>query len=125
MRSPGSQASGTTPNCWSSASSAPDGPAAGGQVGGLFITLAALTVENRRAASASRYLEEGIAFCSERGFELSRLYLLPQRARLELDQGRWSEAAETATVVLRIPRTSTTPRILALGRARTRTCTSR
>ena len=85
------------------------------QVGGLFITLAALTVENRRAASASRYLEEGIAFCSERGFELSRLYLLPQRARLELDQGRWSEAAETATVVLRIPRTSTTPRILALA----------
>ena len=86
-----------------------------GQVGGLFIALAALTVENRRAASASRYLEEGIAFCSERGFELSRLYLLPQRARLELDQGRWSEAAETATVVLRIPRTSTTPRILALA----------
>jgi DNA-binding CsgD family transcriptional regulator len=85
------------------------------QVGGLFVPLAGLAVENRRAAPASRYLEEGIAFCSERGFELSRLYLLPQRARLELDQGRWSEAAETAAMVLRIPRTSTTPRILALA----------
>jgi DNA-binding CsgD family transcriptional regulator len=86
-----------------------------GQVAGHFIGLGAMAVENRRHALASRHLDEGIAYCSERGFELVRLYLLPQRARLELDQGRWSEAAQTAAVVLRIPRTSTTPRILALA----------
>ena len=84
------------------------------QVAGISIALSGLAVESRRHAAACRYLEEGIALCSERGFELFRLYLLPQRARLELDQGQWSEAAESAAMVLRIPRTSTTPRILAL-----------
>ena len=76
--------------------------------------LSGLAVQNRRHAAARGYLEEGIALCSERGFEQFRLYLLPQRARMELDQGQWSEAAESAAMVLRIPRTSTTPRILAL-----------
>src|SRR5204863_3521252 len=33
---------------------------------------------------------------------------------LELDQGRWSQAADSAESVLRIPRTSTTPRIASL-----------
>jgi DNA-binding CsgD family transcriptional regulator/tetratricopeptide (TPR) repeat protein len=83
-------------------------------VGSIFIHLGAAAVENRRHAAASRYLEAGIAYCSERGFELFRLYLLAARARLELDQGRWSDAADTAASVLRIPRTSTTPRILSL-----------
>ena len=36
------------------------------------------------------------------------------RARLELDQGRWSEAADSAESVLRVRRTSTSPRIIAL-----------
>ena len=58
--------------------------------------------------------KQGIAYCSDRGIELFRLYLLAARARLELDQGRWSEAADSAATVLRIPRTSTTPRIGAL-----------
>ena len=68
------------------------------------------------AAMRSRagYLEPGIAYCSERGLELFRLYLLAYRARFELDQGRWTEAADSAATVLRIPRTSTTPRIIAL-----------
>jgi DNA-binding CsgD family transcriptional regulator len=60
------------------------------------------------------YVEPGIAYCSERGFELYRLYLLAYRARLELDQGRWSEAANSADIVLRVRRTSTKPRIIAL-----------
>ena len=49
------------------------------------------------------YVEPGIAYCSERGLELHRLYLLAYRARLELDQGRWAEAADYRRVVLRIP----------------------
>jgi DNA-binding NarL/FixJ family response regulator len=84
------------------------------QVGGNFIQLAAVAVETRQHAAASRHLDAGVAYCSERGFELFRLYLLASRARLELDQGRWSEAADTALSVLRVPRTSTTPRIRAL-----------
>jgi DNA-binding CsgD family transcriptional regulator/tetratricopeptide (TPR) repeat protein len=86
----------------------------GEQVARTLMLLAAAAVENRRHSLASRYVEEGIAYCSERGLELFRLYLLAYRARLELQQGRWSEAADSAASVLRIPRTSTTPRIFAL-----------
>jgi DNA-binding CsgD family transcriptional regulator/tetratricopeptide (TPR) repeat protein len=84
------------------------------KVGSIFIRLTAAAVESHRHSDASRHVEAGIAYCSERGFELFRLYLLAYRARLELDQGRWPEAADSAASVLRIPRTSTTPRILAL-----------
>lgn len=59
-------------------------------------------------------LERGVALCSERGFELFRMYLLAARARHELEQGRWADAAESAGAVLRWPRTSTAPRILSL-----------
>jgi len=55
-----------------------------------------------------------LAYTGERGFELLRLYVLAFKARFELDEGRWAEAAEGASLVLRIPRTSTTPRIAAL-----------
>ncbi len=84
------------------------------QVGRALLLLAGAAVSERRHAVASRHLEAGIDFCSNRGLELYRLYLLAFRARLELDQGRWMEAADSAAAVLRIPRTSTTPRIHAL-----------
>jgi DNA-binding CsgD family transcriptional regulator/tetratricopeptide (TPR) repeat protein len=79
-----------------------------------FLTLSAIALEARRCAEARRYMETGHAYCSERGLELHRLYFLASRARLELDEGNWAEAADLASTVLRIPRTSTTPRINAL-----------
>jgi DNA-binding CsgD family transcriptional regulator/tetratricopeptide (TPR) repeat protein len=82
--------------------------------GRAYWLLAWLGVESRRHELAEAVVSSGVAFCSERGLELFRLYLLAMRARLELEQGRWSEAADSAAAVLRIPRTSTTPRILAL-----------
>jgi DNA-binding CsgD family transcriptional regulator/tetratricopeptide (TPR) repeat protein len=84
------------------------------QVGRTFILAGAGAVESRRHSLAHMYLEPGIAYCSERGLELFRLYLLAFRARSELNQGRWSEAADSAASVLRVPRTSTTPRIVSL-----------
>jgi DNA-binding CsgD family transcriptional regulator/tetratricopeptide (TPR) repeat protein len=84
------------------------------RVGELYLTLAAICVEGNQHASAKRYLNEGIAYCSERGFELFRLYLLMFRALHELYEGRWEEAADTAASVLRVPRSSTTPRIRTL-----------
>jgi DNA-binding CsgD family transcriptional regulator len=75
---------------------------------------ASVAVGERRLDLAGRYIEEAVAFCTDRGQELMRIYTLAQRAWLELYEGRWSDAADTAAFVLRIPRTSTTPRILAL-----------
>ena len=80
----------------------------------LFVTLAGLAVSSRRHHLASRYLQAGIDYCSDRGLELFRFYLLAFRARSELDQGRWTEAADAASLVLRIHRTSTSPQIRAL-----------
>jgi len=79
-----------------------------------FIPLAAISVEEHNHAAAARYLDEGLAYCGERGFELYRLYLLTFKAWFELNQGRWAEAADTAASVLRVPRTSISPRILCL-----------
>jgi DNA-binding CsgD family transcriptional regulator/tetratricopeptide (TPR) repeat protein len=93
-----------------------------GQAGHLHGLLSVIAVENHRPAARS-YVEAGLAYCSEWGLELFRLYQLAWSARLALDEGRWPEAADAAAQILRIPRTSTTPRInalvvLALVRAR-------
>ncbi len=84
------------------------------QVGRAFNLAGGGAVESRRHSLANMYLDQGITYCSERGLELFRLYLLASRARSELNQGRWSEAADSAASVLRVPRTSTTPRIVSL-----------
>jgi DNA-binding CsgD family transcriptional regulator/tetratricopeptide (TPR) repeat protein len=86
----------------------------GEQIGRMHVVLAGVAVEQRRHSAANGYLEAGLAYCSERGLELDRLYLLALRARLELNRGRGSEAADSAASVLRIPRTSISPRIESL-----------
>ncbi|HZT16324.1 MAG TPA: AAA family ATPase [Gaiellaceae bacterium] len=84
------------------------------QVGRAHCILAALATARRDPEAAARYARAGLAFCSERGLELFRLYLLAYQARAELDRGRWTEAGELAEKVVRVPRTSTIPRITAL-----------
>jgi len=85
-----------------------------GQESTTLNLLADTAVESRRHAEAHRHIDAGVALCEDQGFDLTRLYLLAARCRLELNEGRWAQAAETAGMVQRIPRTSTTPRILAL-----------
>jgi DNA-binding CsgD family transcriptional regulator/tetratricopeptide (TPR) repeat protein len=82
--------------------------------GRALINLAWVAARQRSHALANRFLDAGLAYCSERGLELWRLYLLAFRARSELDQGRWAEALESAEAVLRQPRASTLPRVFAL-----------
>ena len=79
-----------------------------------YVLLAGAAVRARSSELARRYLDEGIEFCSDQGRELSLRYLLAYKARFELDENRWDEAADTAATVVRIPRTSTMPRIVAL-----------
>ena len=84
------------------------------QVGETYTLLAETAVGARRYDLATRYLQAGIDYCSDQGLELHRLYLLAHRARSELDQGHWQEASDSAAAVLRIPRSSISPRIIAL-----------
>lgn len=84
------------------------------QVARGFVLGAWGAVRTRSYAVADSYIDRGLKYCGERGFELWRLYLLAYRARSELDQGRWTEAIDSADLVLRVPKISTVPRINAL-----------
>jgi len=78
----------------------------------------------RHALSLARgHIEDGLALARTNGNDLAHVYLLAFRARLELNDGRWDEAAESAQLVLGERFVSTLPRThalvtLALVRAR-------
>jgi DNA-binding CsgD family transcriptional regulator/tetratricopeptide (TPR) repeat protein len=84
------------------------------QAARLYNLLSGCAVSARSCTVARRYVDEGLAYCNDRGLELYRLYQLANGSRLELLQGRWGEAVDLASAVLRVPRSSTTPRIHAL-----------
>jgi DNA-binding CsgD family transcriptional regulator len=82
-------------------------------VGRVFVNLVWLSARARSFAVANRHLGAGLQYCGERGLDYWRLSLLGCRARLELDQGHWTEAADAAALVLRDPRSAPVPRVLA------------
>ena len=80
-------------------------------------------VLHRSHALAQRYLEEGLEHCAEHDLDLWRLSLLALKARSELNQGRWPEAAAIALALSDDLHDSPAPRyegllVLALIRAR-------
>lgn len=84
-------------------------------IGRGFVNLIVWPIRHRMFAIAARYSETGSEYCIERGLDTWRLYLQACRARLELDLGRWSDAAGTAAAVLRDPRSAPVPRGWALA----------
>ncbi len=88
-----------------------------------FSHLAWTGLRTRSYAAADEALAAGLRHCAEPRYDLWRLYLQGFGARSALDQGRWTEAAETASVVLGDSRSSSIPRISAgvvLGLVRAR-----
>jgi DNA-binding CsgD family transcriptional regulator len=83
-------------------------------VGRAFIHLAWAIMRTRRYDLLGR-IETGIDWCSEHGLDLWRLYLLAYRSRIDLDRGRWDEAAEAASFVLAHRRTALLLKILGLA----------
>jgi DNA-binding CsgD family transcriptional regulator/tetratricopeptide (TPR) repeat protein len=84
------------------------------QAGRALLNLVWGATRRRDHAAAEGYLGSGLAFAEDRGLELWRIYLLAYRAGSELDQGRWTEALECASLVLRESFPSTLPPALAL-----------
>ncbi len=82
--------------------------------GRVFNALVMWPIRFRRFDEIGTYLEDGLAFCEERGLDTWRLYLLACRAALGLMRGEWDAAADTAEVVLRNPRTAHVARVWAL-----------
>ncbi len=88
-----------------------------------YTNLAAQAVENRDYAVGDDYLQRGIDYCREHDVDSWRLYMTGWLARSHLDQGRWDEAADAATLVLRYPNPAAPSRIKPLtviGRLRAR-----
>jgi DNA-binding CsgD family transcriptional regulator len=82
--------------------------------GRAFFHIARRAGAQRRFDTTDAYLGPGLEYCRERGLDTWRVYLLSSRARIELDRGRWDQAAETAALVLRDPRSAALPRGVAL-----------
>jgi DNA-binding CsgD family transcriptional regulator/tetratricopeptide (TPR) repeat protein len=88
-----------------------------------YTNLAYSALNLRDSALASRYLDEGVRYCTERDLDSWRLYMLASQARFDFEQGRWTAATRTIETVLRDPRTAPISRIEALavlGRLRAR-----
>ncbi len=88
-----------------------------------FSRLVMFPVRYRRFGMAQDRLTDGLEYCAERGLDTFRLYLLGSRARLQLDLGHWDEAADSAALVLRDPRSAQLARtwsLVTLGLLRTR-----
>ena len=91
--------------------------------GRAFFNIVYRAVRRRTLGLADAYLEPGLEYCRERGLETWRLYLLGCRASMELDRGLWDQAAESAGLILRDPRSAPVPRGMAfvtLGLVRAR-----
>ncbi len=92
-------------------------------VASAFGNLGTACGEVYRFALAGDYLRRGIEFCAERDIDFSRLYEVSWLALVQLYQGRWNEAAESAHAVLadrRSPGIARITALIALGRVRAR-----
>jgi DNA-binding CsgD family transcriptional regulator/tetratricopeptide (TPR) repeat protein len=88
-----------------------------------YTNLAHSALNLRDYPLASRYLDEGIRYCTERDLDTWRLYMLASQTRTDFERGRWTEATRTVEAVLQDPRTAPISRINALvilGRVRAR-----
>lgn len=91
-------------------------------VGRAFIHMAWAAARTRRFDLIDR-VAAGLEYSSERDLYLWRLWLVAHRSRLELDRGRWAEAADSAAFVVHYAHGESMSRIpalcvLALVRAR-------
>jgi DNA-binding CsgD family transcriptional regulator len=92
-------------------------------VAAVYSVLGSSLGEIYQFSLAEQVLTEGVAYTAERDLDRWRWYIVAWLALTRLYQGRWTEAAELATAVLRTPMATTISRImalLALGRVRAR-----
>ena len=84
------------------------------EVGRAFNNLVSGALTCRAYGLAERYIDDGIEYCGERGLDLWRQYLLANSLKLDLDRGRWGQAADTASQLLSDPTCAPAARVEAL-----------
>lgn len=91
--------------------------------GRAYTNLVSGDAENWRLDMATRYAEEGLAYCADHDLDTFLLYLQGFNAFLQLCRGDWDQATETALRICRRPDSAPRPRLTALhvlGRVRAR-----
>ncbi len=83
--------------------------------GRAYVALTWWASRSKAHDAAERYLDGGLDYCNEHGLDLWRAYLIASRARSQLDRGHWDQAIESASTIIRDPRTSPVPRVVALA----------
>lgn len=84
------------------------------QAANAYLNLGSGFGEIYRLDDARSYLDEGIAYCTDRDFDASRLYMASWSALVDARLGHWQRAAETALEVARWPNVSAISKIMAL-----------
>jgi len=84
------------------------------EVGRAYANLVWISLRHRLFEVVERYLGPGVEYCVERGLDYWSLVLLACRARMELDRARWTEAADSAILIVQSPRSVPVPIGLAL-----------
>jgi DNA-binding CsgD family transcriptional regulator/tetratricopeptide (TPR) repeat protein len=79
-----------------------------------YVNLSSVGVDWRQYDLADRYLRDGIGYASGQGVDAWRWYLLAIRSRADFERGKWTEAAQTAGVVLAAARPTSFARLAAL-----------
>jgi tetratricopeptide (TPR) repeat protein len=72
-------------------------------VGQTYVIIVRTACRRREWAVAAPYLRDGLEYCATRDVDVWRYYLLSWEAKVQLAHGRWTEAAETATIYLEEP----------------------
>jgi DNA-binding CsgD family transcriptional regulator len=94
------------------------------ECGPAYVNLVFASWRQRDWTMVGRYTTIGIEYCRKHGLDAPLGYLISGQAQVELDRGRWTDAASTATSLLEGPPDSiVAPRfgallVLALVRAR-------
>jgi DNA-binding CsgD family transcriptional regulator len=86
--------------------------------------LAVAAIETRAFPLGLPHLEAGLEYCRERDLDSWHVYMTGWKARADLDQGRWDDAAASAIAVLErpgVPIASMISPLVVLGRLRART----
>jgi DNA-binding CsgD family transcriptional regulator len=92
------------------------------QVARVYSALVFTSVRNKNWPVADRWLEEGIAYSTERDLDDHRIYLLAWRADAALERGRWDDGAADIRTALAHPHAvlHRTWSLLLLGHLRAR-----
>jgi len=88
-----------------------------------YTNLTCSAVDTRDYVRATRYLRDGIAYCTEHDLDTWGTYMMAWQAHARFEQGAWDDAAEEATRLLeqyRLASAAKIPALVVLGWVRVR-----